>query len=565
MFDVCVIGSGAGAGPVIYELSKAGYKVIVLEKGPWFKTEDFTKDEMTVTRRDVYEASPKDEPHVVEKPSSSGFNKYNSANGGTSFQNGSCVGGSSNFMSAYFHRLKPKDFNLLTEYGPIKGANIVDWPVKYDEFEPYYTKVEQIVGVSGKVVEHKHLEPRSTPDFPFPPLVNNGVAEWYIKAGEELGYKVIPVARGIVSQPFNNRKACYHSNYCGSFGCSSDGKSSSRAALIPDAIASGNCEIITNAKVFKLETDENDQIVKAHYYNETGVAMQVEAKMFVVACQAIESSRLLLMSKSDRFPNGLANNSGQVGKNMIFAGGGGGSGYIRYEDLSEEKAKTLRNKNTFINHGLTDFYEIDDPEFELVKESKSGKIKGGNIDFLLEHSAPFPKVYRHRTQNGNPLIGSKLKENIHDYFVNQRRLRFEIFCDWLPNDDCFVELDEKVTDKWGDPAAKVRTGFVNHDLEIGNYLADRAIEVLEKVGCKNITKSITGNPPTNLIAGGCRFGNDPKTSVLDKNCKAHEVKNLYVTDGSFMPTGGSAPHTFMIYANSFRVADKIKEHMKKLS
>ena len=149
---------------------------------------------------------------------------------------------------------------------------------------------------------------------------------------------------------------------------------------------------------------------------------------------------------------------------------------------------------------------------------------------------------------------------MYDYFTQQRRLRFEVFCDWLPNDDCFVELDEKVKDKWGDPVARVRTGFLQYDLEIGNYLADKAIEVLKKVGCKNLSKSITGSPPTNLIAGGCRFGNDPKTSVLDKNCRAHEVTNLYVTDGSFMPTGGSVPHTFMIYANSFRVAEKIKEH-----
>src|SRR5690606_14698163 len=150
---------------------------------------------------------------------------------------------------------KPNDFRLLSTYGPIKGANIVDWPVQYDEFEPFYTKVEQVIGVSGKVVEHKHLEPRSTPDFPFEPLISNPVADWYTKAGNELGYNIIPVARGIISKPFNGRKACYHSNYCGSFGCSSDGKGSSRAALIPDAIASGNCEIITNAKVHRLETN----------------------------------------------------------------------------------------------------------------------------------------------------------------------------------------------------------------------------------------------------------------------------------------------------------------------
>lgn len=564
MYDICIIGSGAGAGPVIYELSRAGYKVVVLEKGPWIKTNEFTKDELAVSRKKFYEPSPEDEPHVHERPTSKGFEAKSSADGGKNFQNGSVVGGSSNFMSAYFHRLKPQDFRLLSEYGPIKGANIVDWPVGYNEYEPFYVKVEEVVGVSGEVVPQKHLEPRSTPDYPFAPLVTNGIADWYIKAGEELGYNIVPAARGIISRPHNNRQACYHSNYCGSYGCSSDGKGSSRAALLPDAMASGNCEIIEKAKVFKLESNKNAEIVKAHYYNEAGVAMEVEAKMFVVACQAIETSRLLLMSKSEEFPQGLANNSGNVGKNMIFAGGGGGSGYIEFDNVPEDKLKELENKNTFINQCLKDFYEIEDPELEACKETKGGRIKGGTIDFLVEHSSGMSKAFRNKSVNGTPLIGSALKEKLKDYFTNQRRLRFEVFCDWLPTDDCFVALDEEVKDKWGDPVAKVRTGFHQRDIEVGNYLADRAVEVMEKVGCERVSKSITGSPPTNLIAGGCRFGNDPKTSVLDKNCKAHELSNLYVTDGSFMPTGGSAPHTFMIYANSFRVAEKIIEHLKKL-
>ncbi|MCB9225210.1 MAG: GMC family oxidoreductase [Crocinitomicaceae bacterium] len=564
MHDICVIGSGAGAGPVIYELSKAGYKVVVLEKGPWIKTEDFTKDEMTATRRDAYIPRHEDEPQVIESPTSSGYKARSTDEGGSDFQNGSCVGGSSNFMSAYFHRLKPKDFRLLSEYGPINGANVVDWPISYDEMEPYYTKVESEVGVSGKVVEHKHLEPRSTPDFPYPPLNSNAVADWFVKAGSELGYNIIPAARGIISTPKKDRKACYHSNYCGSFGCASDAKGSSRAALIPQAVETGNCEILPNSKVFKLETNENGKVIKAHFYNQTGVAQEVEAKIFVVACQAIETSRLLLMSKSEQFPNGLANNSGQVGKNMIFAGGGAGSGILKYDDLSEEDAKALANKNTFVNRCLKDFYEIDDPTFEPCSTSEKGKVKGGTIDFLIEHSNPMPKAVRNKYDNGTLLYGSALKEKLITYFTDQKRVRFEIFCDWLPNDNCFVSLDKEVKDKWGDPVAKVRTGFHNRDIEIGNYLADKAMNVLKQMGAYEIGKSVTGNPPGNLIAGGCRFGNDPKTSVLNKDCRAHEVENLYVTDGSFMPTGGSAPHTFTIYANSFRVAEKIKEHISKI-
>lgn len=558
-YDVCIIGSGAGAGPIIYELSKAGYQVLVLEKGPWFKTEEFTKDEMTATRRDSYRPHLEEEQHVIERQKSNGqWVSEPTYKTGRSMWNGSCVGGSSNFMSAYFHRLKPTDFALLSTYGPIKGANIVDWPIDYNELEPYYAKVEEVIGVSGKVVPHKHLEPRSTPDYLYPPLGTNVVADWFVKAGEKVGIQVVPAARGIISQPKDGRKACYHSNYCGSFGCSSDAKGSSRAALLPDALASGNCTVKANCKVYGFDTDESGQITEVRFYNEEDEKETVEAGIFVVACQAVETSRLLLMSKTEQFPNGLANNGGNVGKNLLFAGGGSGSGSMRFENLSEDDRKKFNTPLTFVNQATQDFYEIEDEEF-------GGKSKGGTIDFLIEHSNPMPKAYRNRYNDGTLAYGSELKEMLRDYFTEQKRVRFEVFCDWLPNDDCHVTLDDEVTDKWGDPVGHIKIGYHNRDVEVGNYLALKAKTVLEEMGCEKISIGIGGSPPTNLMAGGCRFGNDPKTSVLDKNCQAHEVPNLYVTDGSFMPTGGSVPYTFTIYANAFRVADKIKERLGKLS
>lgn len=554
-YDICIVGSGAGAGPIIYELSKAGYKVLVLEKGPWLKTADFTKDEMTATRRDAYTPNLKDECHVIERPQSNGnWSAKSTYESGSDLWNGSCVGGSSNFMSAYFHRLKPKDFKLLSEYGPIEGANIADWPISYADLEPYYTKVEQVIGVSGKVVPHKHLEPRSTPDYPHPPLTTNIVADWFVEGGKKEGFNIVPAARGIISEPKENRKACYHSNYCGSFGCSSDAKASSRAALINQAMESGNCEIRPDSKVFLLESNADKQITKAWYYDKNEQKQSVEATLFVVAAQAVETARLLLMSKGKAFPNGLANNNGEVGKNLLFAGGGAGSGSIRYADLNEDDRKKFSSPLTFVNQTLLDFYEIEDETFE-------GKAKGGTIDFLIEHANPMPKAMRSKYKNGTLLYGSALKENLKDYFTNQKRIRFEIFCDWLPNDNCHVKLDSEVKDKWGDPVGRVRFGFHEQNIKVGNYLAKKAIKVLKNVGAKSISSSISGSPPTNLMAGGCRFGSDPAKSVLDANCKAHEVDNLYVTDGSFMPTGGSVPYTFTIYANSFRVADKIIERL----
>ncbi len=556
-YDICVIGSGAGAGPVIYELSKAGYSVIVLEKGPWYRTEDFTKDEITAVRRSVYTPRLQDEPQVIEDVNSEGeWVAKSNYDTGNDFWNGNCVGGSSNFMSGYFQRLKPADFRLLSEYGEIKGANVVDWPISYEDMEPYYTKVESVVGISGRAVNHSRLEPRSTKDFPYPPLAENIVSSWIDKAGNEVGIETIPMPRAILSKPKDDRNACVYSNYCGSYGCSSNAKGSSRVSLIHDALKTGNCTVIPNAKVYKLDTNDKKEIEKAWYYNVDKKKIAVEADLFVVAAQAIETSRLLLMSKSKYFPNGLANNSGQVGKNFVFSAGGVGGGEFYLDKMNEADAKALSVPGVFVNRTIHQFYEYKNP--------KTGKkTKGGTIDFLFEHANAMVKAIGQKWDDyGNLEYGSDFKKKIKNYFENVKKLKFEVFVDWLPTDNCFISLDDKVKDKWGDPVAKIRIGNHPHDLEVGRYLASKGEKILEAMGAKNIYSGISGAPPSNLQAGGCRFGDNPKTSVLDADCKAHEVDNLYITDGSFMPTGGSVTYTWTIYANSFRVADKILESLK---
>jgi choline dehydrogenase-like flavoprotein len=554
IYDICVIGSGAGAGPIIYELSKSGYNVVVLEKGPWMKTEHFSKDELVSCRRDVYTPNRQDEFHVIESKKSDGDWKSKSTrDSGKSYWNGNCVGGSSNFMSAYFHRMKPKDFRLFSEYGPVEGANIVDWPINYNDLEPYYDKVEKVVGISGEVRQHSTQEPRSTPDFPYPPLATNIVADWIDKAGEAEGYQMVHGARGILTKPKDDRSACYYSNFCGSYGCSSNAKGSSRVALLNDAVKTGNCEIIPNAKVFKLKTDGNNAIFSAQYYLN-GIVHEITANTFVVACQAIETSRLLLASKNEDTPNGIGNENGLVGKNLIFSAGGVGGGHLYYDQFSEDEVKKIKVPNSFVNRAIQNWYEINDEEF-------GGKAKGGTVDFIYEHSNVIPKLSRQKWDGSRLVFGSELKTKIVDYFSKQRRIKFEIFNDWLPTDNCYVELDDKEVDKWGDSVAKVRIGYHPHDLKVAKYLAEKGKIILERIGAKDIQVGISGAPSPNLVVGGCRFGKDPKVSVLDVNCKVHSISNLYVTDGSFVPTGGSVPYTWTIYANSFRVADHLLKIM----
>lgn len=548
-YDICVVGSGAGAGPIIYELCKAGKKVVVIEKGPWVKTKDFDKDELKV-RRNYYAPNLKDEYHEIEQQDKNGdWYTETTYETGWDWWKGSLVGGSSNFMSAYFHRMKPKDFTPKTSYENVENSNIVDWPISYQDLEPYYDKVEKIVGVSGKIVEHEFQEPRSSKDFPYPPLAENNIANWLDKGAKNLGYNLVPIPRGILSRSEKDRNACVYSNFCGSYGCASDAKGSSRTSLIDKAFKTGNLTILDNSKAYFLETNGKGKIIKAnYYYNED--SFSIEAKIFVVACRSIESARLLLMSKNEDFPYGLANNNHQVGKNLVFSAGGSGSGFFYKKNLGEKKFSEINVPGLWVNRSIHKWYEIDN------KDDKP--IKGGVVDFVWEHANPMMRAIRSKwARNGSLLYGKALKENMKSIFTEEKRLRFEIFIDWIPNDNNFVSLSINNKDKYGDPVANIRISYNDYSDKVGEKLAEKSVELLKEIGAEDIGYSLSSMPPANLIAGGCRFGNDPKTSVLDKNCKAHEVENLYVTDGSFMPTGGSVTFTWTIFANSFRVADVI--------
>jgi choline dehydrogenase-like flavoprotein len=496
-YDICIIGSGAGAGPVALTLSRAGCKVLVLEKGPWYTEKDFFKDELACCRRSVYTPELADEQHVLEDLNSSGKWEGEATNdSGWDFWNGNCVGGSSNFMSGFFYRLKPEDFRLKSEFGPIAGANIVDWPISYADLEPWYTLVESEVGISGKQ------------DFPYPPTIEHPISALIDKACTKLGYHALPTPRAILTRPQGNRRSCEYSGYCGSFGCSTGAKGGSRAALLNRAIATGNCEIRANAKVYRLISDNSGKVTGVDYYDANGKTQHVDARLYVVACQAVETSRLLLSSIGPKHPNGLGNNHGQVGKNLLFSAGGAGTGDLVYADMEQTLAKALKTRGPFVNRGLQDWYFINDKAF-------GGRAKGGTVDFLLRHPNPISKAMTLKWDDNDHLVwGRALQRSLKSLFTDSQYLRYEIFCDWLPTNNCFVSLDSKVKDKWGDPVARIRIGYHQHDLKVGHYINEKTKKVLEIMGAKNIRSSISGSPPQNLMAGGCRFGDNPKTSVL---------------------------------------------------
>jgi choline dehydrogenase-like flavoprotein len=553
--DVCIIGSGAGAAPVAYELSRAGFDVIVLEKGPNLSEEDFSKDEIAISRRSIYTPKLWEEQHVIETYAADGtIRRTTGAESEWSFWNGSMVGGSSNLMSGFFHRMKPMDFKLLSTFGAVEGANIVDWPITYDEMEPWYDYVEKVVGVSGRITPHRFAEPRSSKDFPFAPTWEQPLSQWIDTACKGLGYESIPTPRAILPHNALHRHGCSYSNFCGSYGCATGAKSHAKAALLNQAVSTGKCHIIADAFVYRLKHDAL-HVTQAHYYDNAAKSHAISAHIFVVAAQAIETSRLLLNSKSQFFPNGLANNSNNLGKNLIFSGGGAGQGRLETSKLLASQRKELFVRGAFVNRSLQQWYAF---------ESEGKRYKGGTIDFLYQHANPIPRamgaIY---DDQGNLQWGAALDRALKHAFLESRIVTFEVFNDWLPTDKNFVSVDEDVKDKLGVPVGALRLYGHDHDLFVGNYLAQKGEAVLKALGCEEVESTISSAPPPNLVAGGCRFGNDPKTSVLNKNCRAHELENLYVSDASFMPTGGSVPYTWSIYANAFRVAKAIMLHLQK--
>jgi len=235
MIDVCIVGSGAGASGVAYTLVNAGYKVVILEKGSFYKEKDLTKDEIAFCRRSIVTPKLNEEFHVVD-----GTPTFES---GWDFWNGNIVGGSSNFMSGFFHTLHPKDFRLKSEFGKINGANVEDWVISYDDLKPYYDLVERVVGVSG---ENNYFE--ATHEHP--------ISKYIDKASRELEIDTIKTPRAIITKQKGERNPCYYSNFCGSYGCLSGAKGSSRTSLLQPLLKKENLKVITNAFVYELEEKE---------------------------------------------------------------------------------------------------------------------------------------------------------------------------------------------------------------------------------------------------------------------------------------------------------------------
>jgi choline dehydrogenase-like flavoprotein len=535
--DFVIIGSGAAGGILAKELSTNGFRVVVLEQGPYLTEADFSHDEIKVLGEDLLTNHPKLQPNTFRKTPS------DKAKQQRALVYGRLVGGTSVHFTANFWRFHEIDFIERSKIGPVPGSTFSDWPITYADLEPYYTKVEWEIGVSGLAGASPFDPPRSKP-YPMPPLPVKGSGVIFERAARQLGWHPFPAPMAILSQPRPGRSACVNCGFCLGFGCEVGAKSSSLAAAIRVAEKTGRCEIRPNSYVHRIETDANGRAVGAVYFDEKRNTHLQKAKAVVVCANGAETPRLLLLSANKQFPNGLANSSGYVGKNLMLNSGAVAVGLFEHP-LNDYKGFAVSR----IFH---DFYELD--------AQKVGFVGGGGLDARFDLT-PI-NFAMGGLPPGTPGWGKEFKSALSHNFNRS----MEVFCHGtsLPVADNSFSLDDEVKDAWGLPALRMTYKDHPDDLKLCNWMAGHAMELLDAAGAQKKWSFPIGEQQFAVhLLGTCRMGSDPKSSVINADHRTHDVKNLFLCDGSSFVTSGRGQPTMTIEALAFRAADRITALAKR--
>ncbi len=542
--DVVVIGSGAGGSPVALTLAEAGARVVVLEKGPYYTIRDFTHDEVAICLRDFWAPFPTEDPHTFVYGNSG--RSIRSNEGWT----GVCVGGGTVHMSGYFYRFRQYDLQLATYTGGITGADIVDWPITLDELNPFYELVETRLGISGEVGSNPFDPPRKP--YPLPPIPAHPLSRLVDESSKQLGFHSFSTPRAVLSRPYGGRPPCNQCGMCGDYGCETGAKSSMLATLIPLAEATGNCEIRPRCTAQRILLDRRGRASKVEYVDYQGYRHSIKTRLVVLAATAIESARLLLLSSESRFPHGLANGSGLVGRNLTFSTAAKGTAVFDRQELVARLGREGMDL-PFLQRSIENDYWNERAGFVHPK--------GGLYNFIMLHKNIIFAAQRLFKDSNMTLWGAELKNKVRALFHEEVWAEFEAFSEFLPWKDCWVELDDLEKDKWGIPVARIRLKHHPDDIQISRRMVERGNEILAaiKPSAKTVSTWTWGVTTPHLQHGTCRFGSDSTRSVLNRDCQAHEITNLYVTDGSFLPNSGGVPATLTILANSFRVAHLLRK------
>ena len=537
--DFVVIGSGAAGGVMAKELAESGFQVVVLEQGPYLTADDFDHDEYGIWMRAKLAPSPQDFPTTFRATEADEAEVPPGSYGAVHYAR--MVGGSSAHFTANYWRFRPVDFHEGTLTGGIAGTGLADWPITYDELEPYYTKVEWEVGVSG--APGPGDPPRSRP-FPLPPLPVKSSGVLLEEGARRLGWTPQPAPMAILSQAYQGRSACIQCGWCSGFVCEVNAKSSSLAAMIPKAEATGRCEVRPLSTVYRIETDAQGRANEVLYFDADGVSHGQRCRAVVLSANGAETARLLLSSDSSRFPQGLANSSGMVGKYLMYNGNSIASGSFEHP-LNEYKGPAVTRIV------LDEFYDSD---------PRRGFYGGGGID-ARPGIGPIGFATSGLPPDA-PRWGTGFKEALSHLYT--RTMDISSHGTSLPLESNNVTLDPTVKDKWGRPAMRVTYRDHDDDLALMRWLQERGLEVLEAAGARQ-TWLLPYGPQTvgYHLLGTARMGRDPSISVVDPFHRAHDVPGLYICDGSSLVTSGRGQPTMTIQALAFRAADHLAEAARR--
>jgi choline dehydrogenase-like flavoprotein len=512
-YDVIVIGSGAGGGTLVRRLAPSGKRILLLERGEWLPREphNWLAHDVFVDNRYV---SPDTWYDADGKPFQPGVHY--------------CVGGATKLYGAALYRLRREDFGELRHVDGISPA----WPIGYDEMEPYYTEAERIYQVHGARGEDPTEPPASAP-YPFPAVSHEPriqqLADDLAAAGHHPFHAPCGVMLNERNMPYS---ACVRCATCDGFPCLVHAKSDAEVLGVRPALEHGNVTLITAAEAVRLECDDAGTAVTGVVVDREGVRETYTGDIVVVSCGAANSAKLLLASASDAHPNGLANGSDMVGRNYMFHAS------QAVLALSKEPNPTVFQKTL----GLNDFY-FGAPGFDFPV---------GNIQMVGKSSADMyrgEKPLQTRLAPGWTL--DKVAEHAVDFWLSTEDLP-------LPENRVTVRGDGNIALAYRptNDAAKQRLlhelkSLLAHTGMHHDHLVPRHAYLKNEIPLAGVAHQ----------AGTCRFGQDPATSVLDVDCRAHEVDNLYVVDTSFFPSIGAVNPALTAMANALRVGDRLLERM----
>ena len=511
-FDVVIIGSGAGGGTLARHLAPSGLKILVLERGDWLPQEPENWNAEEVFQKGRYIS--KDVWH----------DKH-----GKPFQPGShyFVGGATKMYGAAHFRLRQQDFEHLQHFDGISPA----WPLRYSDFEPYYQRAEEMYHVHGQRGEDPTEPPCSGP-YPHPPVAHEPRIQKLVDDLHAAGLHPFHAPSGVMLDEANMAfSRCRKCNCCDGFPCLVHAKSDADVLGMRPALAAPNVSLLTRAQVRRLRTDASGRSVQAVELEHDGEAMTVRADVVVVSCGAANSARLLLMSANDKHPRGLANGSDQVGRNYMFHNS------KAMVALAHEPNTTVFQKTISIN----DWYLGDaDFDYPMGNIQMTGKTNGT----IMKGYAPLETFL----MPGWSM--DKIAEHALDFWLSSED---------LPDPNNRVSVDGE---------GQIHLSYTPNNQKAAQRLYGRLTGMLDQLYLKNhlverqfYIKSEMSIAAVGHQAGTCRFGSDPATSVLDLNCKTHELDNLYVVDTSFMPTIGAVNPSLTAIANALRVGDHLRERL----